>query len=158
MQMKGKGLFFLLVLVLAFYSASCTQEEMCLSNQHALQLGLYSAYSTTDSDTSLVSATVYGINPGKDSIYKSEPVNKLFLPLSFISDTTAFVIDEGSLRDTIWFRHSKEMKYISRDCGFTYNFKLDSIWFTDEIVDSVAISNAGVNYSESLENVKIYIY
>lgn len=50
------------------------------------------------------------------------------------------------------------MKYISRDCGFTYNFKLDSIWFTDEIIDSVAISNAGVNYSESLENVKIYIY
>ena len=85
-------------------------------------------------------------------------MNKLFLPLSFISDTTAFVIDEGSLRDTIWFRHSKEMKYISRDCGFTYNFKLDSIWFTDEIIDSVAISNAGVNYSESLENVKIYIY
>jgi hypothetical protein len=93
-----------------------------------------------------------------DSIYKDEAVSKLFLPLSFDSDTTAFVIDEGVLRDTIWFRHTKELIYISRNCGFTYDFTIDSIWYTTVLVDSVAVDKPGVKYSENAENVKIFVY
>ena len=137
---------------------SCTSDEICLSNQHALQAGLYSARSERQKDTTLISASVYGVGEGMDSIYKDEAVSKLFLPLSFDSDTTAFVIDEGVLRDTIWFRHTKELIYISRNCGFTYDFTIDSIWYTTVLVDSVAVDKPGVKYSENAENVKIFVY
>lgn len=137
---------------------SCTSDEICLSNQHALQAGLYSARSERQKDTTLISASVYGVGEGMDSIYKDEAVSKLFLPLSFDSDTTAFVIDEGVLRDTIWFRHTKELIYISRNCGFTYDFTIDSIWYTTVLVDSVAVDKPGVKYSENAENVKMFVY
>ncbi len=137
---------------------SCTSDEICLSNQHALQAGLYSARSEREKDTTLISASVYGVGEGLDSIYKEEAISKLFFPLSFNSDTTAFIIDEGILRDTIWFRHTKELIYISRDCGFTYDFRIDSIWYTTVLVDSVAVDNPGVKYSENVENVKIFVY
>jgi hypothetical protein len=143
----------------SFLWASCSQNEICLSNQHALQSGFYSALALEDKDTLLTEARVYGILPEKDPLYDNETVGKLFLPLSFQKDTTAFVLYSGEfMKDTLWFRHSSELKYISRECGFTFNFELDSVWFTSVFIDSVAIENPGVNYGENFENVKIYIY
>src|SRR5690606_41786385 len=96
---------------------SCTSDEICLSNQHALQAGLYSARSERQKDTTLISASVYGVGEGKDSIYIDEAVSELFLPLSFVSDTTVLVIDEGVLSDPIMFRLNKQLIYITTICS-----------------------------------------
>jgi len=137
---------------------SCTQDEICLSNQNAVQTGFYSVLSGDNTDTILENSSVYGIDPINDSIYIDESIQSMFLPLSFNSDTTTYVIDNNGLKDTLWFSHTKEMVYISRECGFTFNFTIDSVWFTKVFVDSVFIEVENVNYNESLENVKIYIY
>jgi hypothetical protein len=153
-----KNIMFIVFGVLSLIPASCTQDQICLSNQHAVQTGFYSGRSSVDKDTVLQNSSVYGINPQRDSIYAEETFQTMFLPLSFNHDTTVFVIDNNSLKDTLWFSHSKEMAYISRECGFTFNFTIDSVWFTRVFVDSVAIDVNAVNYSENFENVKIYIY
>lgn len=153
-----KNLIYITFGVLMLLPAACTQDQICLSNQHAVQTGFYSGRAAADKDTAIQNSSVYGVNPLRDSIYSDETVQSMFLPLSFNNDTTVFVIDNNTLKDTIWFSHSKEMAYISRDCGFTFNFSIDSIWFTRVFLDSVAIDVKEVNYGENFENVKIYIY
>ncbi len=153
-----KNLIYIIFGILLLLPAACTQDQICLSNQHAVQTGFYSGRASVDKDTALQNSSVYGVNPQRDSIYARETFQSMFLPLSFNNDTTIFVIDNNSLIDTLWFSHSKEMIYISRECGFTFNFTLDSVWFTRVFVDSVAIDVKAVNYGENFENVKIYIY
>lgn len=146
-----------MMFLLGLTAIRCDQASICLSNQHAVQVSLYSARSATDKDTSLTSASVIGVEM-PDSVYKNTTIQELFLPLSFTSDTTAFVIHTNTLRDTVWFSHTKELYYISRECGFSFNFKMDSVWTTQTFIDSVAINYDEINYNESAENVKIYIF
>lgn len=136
---------------------ACNPDSICLSNQNAVQTGFYSAYSTANKDTALSKTSVFGLGV-TDSIYSKEGVQKMFLPLSFSNDTTAFVIENNTLKDTIWFGHTKELFFISRKCGFSFNFQIDTVWSTHTFIDSVALDLNTVNYNENVENVKIYIY
>ena len=70
------------VVVRKFLWASCSQNEICLSNQHALQSGFYSALALEDKDTLLTEA-VFTVFCRRDPLYDNETVGKLFLPLSF---------------------------------------------------------------------------
>ncbi|ASB49196.1 DUF6452 family protein [Alkalitalea saponilacus] len=147
---------FIILFVAMMLPASCTQDQICLSNQSAVQVELVSFH--TNRDTTLAGTTIFGLDRSSERIYDSISVSRLFLPLSFSSDTTAFVISSDNYLDTIWFRHQSEMEYISRECGFTFNFELDTIWFTNTFIDSVSIIYPLVNYGEDFQNVQIYIY
>ena len=141
---------------------SCNAEDFCLSNQHAVQTGLYSYNSVpNDKDTTLTDVSIYGV--GKtDSIYESVSLQKAFLPLSFLNDTTQFVIFLTQLKsDTIKFVYRKELNFISGDCGYIFDFHLDTVLFSSSayrIIDSVSIAYSEVKYGEDIENVKIYIH
>ena len=144
------GLMALLVLPLG-----CTTDDLCLSNQHALQTGFYSAFS--EKDSLLKGTTVYGFE-FNTNIYKEQDLSKMFLPLSFESDTSVFVITNNTLYDTLWVKHLKELNFISRKCGFTFNFEIDTLWYTKTFIDSVALTYPRINYGETFENVEIYLY
>jgi len=142
------------ILSVFFFSSCDEMGDICLSNQNAAQAGLYSAY--TDRDTVLTELYVHGI--GNDSLlYDSVAISKLFLPLSMHADTSAFRIKVRRLIDTIWFAYKRDLSYVSGDCGFTVSIELDTIWFTNRFIDSVAIDYPFVEYNESIENVKIFI-
>src|SRR5690554_759769 len=142
---------------LLIFTTSCNPDSICLSSQNAVQTGFYSAYSSVNKDTVLAKASAFGVGLN-DSIYSKEGVQKMFLPLSYRHDTTAFVIENNTLKDTIWFGHTKELFFISRKCGFSFNFQIDTVWSTHAFIDSVALELNSVNYNENIENVKIYIY
>lgn len=148
--------FFILTSLLI--PAGCNQDDLCLSNQHALQTGFYSAFSTTLKDTVLKDATVYGLGLDDVPLYNKQEVVKMYLPLSFEGDETVFVLNSSSLFDTIWVVHSKELKFISRECGFTFDYKIDTVRYTKSFVDSVALFYPYVKYGENVENVKIFLY
>lgn len=136
----------------------CNQAEMCLSNQNAIQTTFYSAYYTTDKDSTLSDASVYGFGNEDSLIYNEEDITEMYLPLSFEEDETVYIITNKSLHDTIWIEHTKELNFISRDCGFSFNFEIDTIRYTKAFIDSVALIYPDVKYGESFENVKIYLY
>ena len=134
----------------------CNADDICLSNQHALQAGFYS-YRTLK-DSTIQGTTIYGVGKSNDSIYKNEPARKLFLPLSFNRDTTVFVVFSNALSDTIKFVHTQELEFVSRKCGFVFNFAIDTVIHTETFIDSVSIVNPGVRYNENIENIKIFVY
>lgn len=163
MQYIRKIKWFILVVIAGAYA--CTDDSFCLSNQHAIQMSFYTMSSGTEKDTTLTGLSIWGVNRVDSLIYDSLRVHEMYLPANLNYDSTQFVIKQEKLineeviseSDTIQFRYTRHLNYVSGDCGMTYNLVLDTIFHSTNIIDSVLISYPNVNYGENLENVKIYI-
>jgi len=109
--------------------------------------------STTQKSISSV-VTSQGI--GVDSIlYKDSTLTELILPLS-PNNKTIFLISFDSIIDTISFTHETSMKYASMETGFYNEFKLQSIGFTKNRIDSIQITDSLVTKTWH-ENIKLYL-
>ncbi len=152
----------LLLMLTMLFSCDAGADELCISNQQSVQIGLYSANTIDAPDTTLQNVTIFGINnmvPSDSLITDSAIVSKAFLPLNMFSDTTRYVMKIGNASDTISFIHRKNLSFISEECGFIFQFDVDTVLHTEySFIDSVSINYPSVIYNENLENVKIYIY
>ncbi|MDR2927712.1 MAG: hypothetical protein LBV41_05885 [Cytophagaceae bacterium] len=145
------SLFFLMAIVWG-----CNPDDICLSNQYAVQAGFYSYY--TGGDSIIGETTVFGVGNNVDSIYNKVSAQKLFLPLSFDGDTTSFLVYDRTRIDTVRLVHGKELIFISRRCGFTFNYTIDTVLYSNTFIDSVSVVNRNVKYNENIENIEIYLY
>jgi len=143
-----------------FFTYACGDEtnDFCLSNQQSVQSGFYSPYHTTDVDSTVSGVTIWSTDI--DSLtYDSATVNKTFLPLSMMNDSSQFIIEINKSKDTITFVHSKELSFVSGECGFIFRFEIDTILYSDNsFIDSVVIDYPSIVYGENIENVKIYLF
>ena len=151
-----KNLHKLLYLFIPILLSGCNPDDICLSNQHAVQASFFSM--SSKNRVVVDNTTIFGLGMSNDSIYKDEKVAAMFLPLRFDKDTTTFVFHIQSLKDTIHFVHSKKLSFISRNCGFTFDFKIDTFYFTGIFIDSISIINPNVKYNENFDNVEIYLF
>ncbi len=147
-----------ILLIVFVYACGTENSDFCLSNQQSVQAGFYSSYATNDKDSTVRNVFIYSL--GVDSItYDTVSVNKIYLPLNLNKDTSQFIIDINTLKDTITFVYSKELNFVSGECGFIFSFYLDTLYHSDvSFIDSVAIINDEIIYNENFENVKIYLY
>ncbi len=149
-----------------FVSACSTDDDICLSNQQSVQGTFYSSYYDDDdddeTDTTVANISIVGLLNGEalDSvIYQSDSIDNCYLPLSMFSDTTRYLVKIKNTKDTITFVHDKELSFISEDCGFIFEFNIDTVLYsTSSFIDSVAIEYRKIIYNETKNNVKIYIY
>lgn len=98
--------------------------------------------------------TVWGI--GLDSLWvKDSLLQEIILPLS-TNDTTNYLISFDSRIDTITFFHETTQKYASMESGFYYEYKLRSIDYTHNQIDSIQITDSLIT-KKWHENIKLYI-
>ena len=154
--MNQKNIF-LSFLFVAFIIVGCNNtDDMLLSYQHTVQVGLYSR--STHNDTTLTSVQVYGIGREDSLLYDVESVSSLFLNMNMNADNTQYVFKTQTLQDELFFSYRKRLSPVSGSGGITMELTLDSVGHTSVFVDSVAITYAEVNYNESRENVQIFVY
>ena len=139
---------------------SCNNtDDFCLSNQQSVQASFYSSITLNDSTVSDMTIRAIESVAEDDTIYNSETVSESFLPLSMMNDTSRFLIQILNQKDTVSFVHSKELSFISEECGFIFTFELDTVLHSNiSFIDSVSIEYPSIVYNESTENVKIYLY
>jgi hypothetical protein len=152
-----RTVFLLSVLFFSIVLIRCSPDDICLSNQNAVQVGFYSAYSETDKDTTLSDLSVFGVGRSDSLLYRNVAVNKLFLPLSMHVDTTAFLLKVSTLQDTLWLAYKRRLSYVSGNCGMAVEITVDTMWFNGRFIDSVAIVQPLIKYNENVENIKLYI-
>lgn len=128
---------------------------MLLSYQNTVQVGIYSRHTLNDTVLTYVSA--YGIGREDSLLYDTADVSTLFLNLNMKSDSTSFIVKSQTLQDRISFYYRKHVEPVSGSGGITMEFNIDSIAIVGGFIDSAAITYSGVNYNESLENVKIFV-
>jgi len=103
---------------------------------------------------------VYVIRPGtSDSlVYDSITTNLLSLPLNPQTNLSSFIFEFLEASDTLYINHHQYADLVSYDCGLTYIYIIDSISFTGNVIDSVALYYPQTN-TELLtdeENIRIY--
>jgi hypothetical protein len=147
--------------ILGLLTTSCSNQELCLSNQNSVQVGLYSAYSPSkDKDTTLKNVTIYGLGR-TDTLYNDATLTEAFLPLSYSDkepDTTSFVLSINNVLDTLQFIHTKQLDFVSGECGYVFEFGLNKVGYSNFNIDTIKTSNPVIKYSKDAENIKVYIY
>ena len=146
------------IILLGLAATSCTTDDVCLSYQHNVQAGFYSAKSAKKADTTLTDVKIFGLGRADSALYDTESISKIFLNLNLNQDYTGYVIHTKTLQDTIEFWYSKELSPISGSCGVTFSLTIDSVAHTNTFIDSVSIIYPALQYKENAENVKIFIY
>lgn len=141
--------FFYLMCILTVVAAC--KEVFETPPQALLKASLVNS-STKDALTSNV--TVLGI--GLDSLWVyNTGMKEIMLPLS-ANDTTSYLVSFDSKIDTITFIHETDQKYISMESGFYFEFKLRSIDYSHNRIDSIQITDSLVT-KKWHENIKLYI-
>jgi len=62
-----------------------------------------------------------------------------------------------TIHETLIVSYSREIELVSHECGFSYIIKLDSVWSTKNIIDSIYLSNPTIERGIDAENVKIFL-
>jgi hypothetical protein len=59
--------------------------------------------------------------------------------------------------ETLTVGYNREIELVNPECGFSCNFRVDSIWSTNNIIDSIYIRKATLERGSDEENIKIFL-
>jgi hypothetical protein len=103
-----------------------------------------------------ISPKITAWGAGHENLWVEDTVlQDILLPLSE-NDTTSYLISFDKTIDTVTFIHETTPKYASMESGFFYEYKLNSIDFTHNRIDSIQIIDSLVTQKWH-ENIKLYI-
>ena len=140
------------VYLIFFLIAAVACKEVFEAPPQALLKATLLNSTTKNAITSVVTARGIGL----DSIlYKDSTLTVLILPLSPTNESS-FRVSFDSINDTITFTHEASMKYASMETGFYNEYKLKSIGFTKNRIDSIQITDSLVTKTWH-ENIKLYL-
>ncbi len=145
-----------LLTALVALTTACNDDDMLLSYQHSVQVGVYSMRSK--SDTVLINVDVVGIGQ-TDTLYTAESTSELYLNMDLSTNQTGYRIrTHQSLVDELYFYYQMTVRPVSGSGGIAAELYIDSVAYTSVYIDSVSIVKPEVLYNDSETNVEIYIY
>ena len=102
------------------------------------------------------SVTLHGINMDTLKIYdKAVNLKSAEFPLYAAATSCKFIIRINSIDDTLEFRYSSYPYLISKECGYTYFFTLDTTIHSFNTIDSISIiKKTATTFNE--ENMRIF--
>ncbi len=149
--------FFALSIFIVLFS-SCEELPCEYSDGVLLNAGFFHLEGSNITKASIDSFSLILLNSA-EGFYEEKFINEvdtLSFPLSIIDSTTTIVLKyKNNLADTLIFKHTNNLLLINHECGFETFFNIDTVITSDNLIESVWISNATVNYG-SFENIKIY--
>lgn len=137
---------------------ACEESSCDTSTRTAIQLTFYTR--TTDSiprDTAktLEIEAIYGIGKEDSLLYEGASLQSVTLPLPLQGDSCQFVIEYPENSDTLTLVFNRQLRYISRGCGFVTWFDITDASVTRNAVKSMNILEPSVTTSNE-ENIKLY--
>ena len=140
------------VYLIFFLIAAVACKEVFEAPPQALLKATLLNSSTKKSLSSVVTARGIGLD---SLLYKDSTLTVLILPMS-PNNKSSFLVSFDSISDTITFTHKDSLEYASMETGFYNEYKLQSINFTKNRIDSIQITDSLVTKTWH-ENIKLYL-
>jgi hypothetical protein len=155
MRIKGFNLLMLIILlILLLFSFSCTPSACIGETTSFLNGGFYRSGTGTPIVTD--SVTIYGVGKDSAKIYaKSLKISSIKLPLDASSESCSFVMKINDAIDTITFNYSSYPHIISKECGVTFFYNLESCKWRGSVIDTINIRNNNISTLNE-ENIRIF--
>lgn len=144
---------FLIVLVILL--TACSSDPSCEQNTESLlRIDLYDY--ETKAAKEAEELTVYGLGHMDSLLYDhSKNESEILLPLDPAARGTSFVIQIGAETDTLNVAHSSSLYYISKTCGYSYVFLMDTAYLTGSLSDSMVIRRKDIDLNY-VQNIRLY--
>jgi len=141
-------------LVITAYFVSCTAGS-CFEETEAKSKASFYSMATKKAQPP-DSISLFGFGMDTLLIYdKALSQKSAAFPL-FAADTVRrFILRINGINDTMEYRYSSSVHLISRECGYTYFFSLDTVIFSRNIIDSVSIIKKTATTANE-ENIRIF--
>jgi hypothetical protein len=94
-----------------------------------------------------------------DSCCPKDTVTAISFPdtIKIYTDTFRVVNRYKPYPETLIFSYTRELEMVSPECGFSYIIKLDSLWSTTNIIDSIFIQKTTIERGSNEDNIKIFL-
>ena len=159
-KVTGPGIFLGLIV---WIITGCSTSE-CYDNQNSLPLaGFYSSQEVPAAIT-IDSITILGVGAPGDSILQDSvrSISEVYLPFRIDQESTTYaiyylqgILGEWGIHDIITFNYEIVPMFVSAACGTVYYYKMKSIDYTTNIIDSVTCPTGEIT-NANVENLKIY--
>lgn len=144
-------------LLTALLLAGCNAEDdLQMSYQHTIQVGLYSLH--TRRDTALTQFQAWGVGREDTLLIDQGVVSSFFLNVNMGSDHTDFVLRTQTLQDDVHFDYATHPKPVSGIAGVAMEVELTGVTHTKTFIDSAEVREPWIRYNENVENVALYVY
>jgi hypothetical protein len=146
------SILFLLLLVIRLIP-SCTPETCIGETTSFVHVTFYKA--TTNKLTAPDSITVFGIGLDTARLYsKALNTSSIKLPLDASSDRCGFMLKINNKTDSLKFVYTSYPHLISKECGITFFYSLNSLQAGGSAIDTVLIFNKNITTFNG-ENIRI---
>lgn len=147
-------------IVAAPFFAGCNTSG-CTDNQNALPLAGFYSYSTGQA-ISISDFDIYGESmPGDSALYSTGvSYSEVYLPFRSTTDNVAYIfkyfLDSATtVSDRIAFTYTSEPYFASEECGAMYFYRIKTLTYTRNLIDSVAIVDSLITNADN-QRIKIY--
>jgi predicted nucleic-acid-binding Zn-ribbon protein len=149
-----RGIILTIVAGCSFFINSCSLKSCFDVTESKVNAGFYSK--DTGKAVSPDSLTLFGMNMDTSKIYNKALAPKTAqFPLYAADTSVKFIIRINGTDDTIEFRYSGYLHLISKECGYTWYYNLDTALHSFNIIDSLSFSKKTIT-TLSEENMRIY--
>ncbi len=153
-----RNLYFVITLFIPLcigvYLSSCTAGSCFDETESKVKGTFYSM--ETGKTLAPDSVTLYGVNMDTLEIYdKTTKLQSAELPLYAAEQGCKFVIRINGINDTLEFRYSSYPHLLSKECGYTFFFTLDTVINSINIIDSISIEKKTITTFNE-ENLRIF--
>ncbi|MCK5171683.1 MAG: hypothetical protein KAQ75_17520 [Bacteroidales bacterium] len=145
-------------LVLAVFFMSCSDDSCRQETESFLKTEITVVDASLIALKFLDSLSIYSPDWTDSIHYLDEGTdNNLYFILSPNSDSTEIIFTSKShpLNDTILFFHQSEIIFLSPECGFVINYKIDSLVSTSYNIDSLTLLKSNIT-SNGNGHLQIY--
>lgn len=147
--------FFLIIIIAFTLFSSCQIKNDCDSTESLVKIGFYVKEDESETSVTKDSVSVFGVGREDSLLYELESLNVVLIPLSPMSESSAFVFEIGSFIDTITFFYQTKTRFESVECGFIVDFSIDNVYYTENAIDTVMRINKEIK-NENDENYRIF--
>lgn len=140
---------------------SCVSDE-CEGNKNSLPYAGFFSSELSPRAISVDSITVYGEGAPNDSLLidNGEGVASVYLPFRIDDGESTFVIQYNQKRlrgltDRITFRYEAVPDFVSAACGVVYDYRIDNIEHTKNLIDSVRCPGMVISNANE-QNIRVY--
>lgn len=143
-----------LLIIILVHLYSCTPGSCLDDTESMVKTTFYSK--ETLKPLAPDSVTLYGVNMDTLLLYnKYVNLQSAEFPLYAAANECKFVIRINGINDTIEFTYTSSTHLLSKECGYTFFFDLDTAIHTINIIDSISIvKNPITTFNE--ENMRIF--
>ena len=154
MRKLNTGILLLILAFLSLYLSSCTAGSCFDETESRVKGTFYSM--ETGKTLPPDSVTLYGVNMDTLEIYDKFPnLSSVEFPLYAAEQECKLVIRINGINDTVEFAYNSYPHLLSKECGYTFFFTLDTVIYSMNIIDSISVEKETITTFNE-ENLRIF--